>query len=139
MKNKLSLVIISLYVLLIILFSFSFNIINDINIAIASNITKENVNLIINILHYFELFVFYGGFGICITIVCIDYFDNIRYIIVYSILLGLLMVIISMLIKSFYISIDVIDVLVMFLSVILGFVIELLVKIKQIRGEKDEK
>lgn len=138
MKNKISLIILSLYTLIIIILAFNMQFINDINIALAGYISKSNVNLVYNILHYMEIVIFYMGYSILLTIVCIEYFTDFKYILIYSIILNILMVVIVMLIKSFKIEINIYDLITMIVSVVLGIIIELVIKIKQIRGGKYE-
>ena len=57
----------------------------------------------------------------------------------FSISLSILMVILDLAIKSFYINIDFIYSTIALICVIIGIGIEILVKMKQARGEKDEK
>ena len=99
---------------------------------------NKNFDVLINVLWYTELVIMYCGLGIIFTLVCIDSFPNFKYILIYSILLSILGIIIVLLIKSFYLSINFIDVIVMLSSAFLGILIEMLIKIKQVRGEKNE-
>lgn len=135
MKNKFGSIILSLYVLLIIIFSFNPTFIDNVNLSIV-NIFTNNVNkfnIIYDIIHYVELFIFYLGFSVCVTVVCIDNFDQFKYILIYSIILSLLVAIISMTIKSFYVSIHFFDILTILISIIIGISIEIIFKIKQNR------
>ena len=65
-------------------------------------------------------------------------FKTFRYIIIYSVILNILVIILVTLIKSFYMSINYIEVLIILFSVLLGISIQILVKIKQIKGGKYE-
>lgn len=140
MKNKKSYIVLAVYIIILVIFAFNNKFINDVNISIVGLIFKENKNFdaLINVLWYTELVIMYCGLGIIFTLVCIDSFPNFKYILIYSILLSILGIIIVLLIKSFYLSINFIDVIVMLSSAFLGILIEMLIKIKQVRGEKNE-
>lgn len=140
MKNKKSYIVLAVYIILLVIFAFNNKFINDVNISIVGLIFKKNKNfdVLINVLWYTELVIMYCGLGIIFTLVCIDSFPNFKYILIYSILLSILGIIIVLLIKSFYLSINFIDVIVMLSSAFLGILIEMLIKIKQVRGEKNE-
>lgn len=141
MKNKFILVVLSLYTLFILMFSFKTDFLENVNSSIA-NIFVKNIGdfkIVYDIIHYTELFIFYFGFSICVTIACIEYLDQFKYILIYSIILSLLVVVISTAIKSFYVSIDLLSILTILISVFIGIGLEILIKIKQSRGEKDEK
>ena len=140
MKNKKSYIVLAVYIIILVIFAFNNKFINDVNISIVGLIFKENKNFdaLINVLWYTELVIMYCGLGIIFTLVCIDSFPNFKYILIYSILLSILGIIIVLLIKSFYLSINFIDVIVMLSSAFLGILIEMLIKIKQVRGEKHE-
>lgn len=138
MKSKFSVVILILFSLLLIIFTFNNDKINDVTLSLAATLSKNNYNLVYNILHYFELIVFYGGFSIVLTIVCIEYFASFKYILIYSILLNMLAVVIVLIIKSIIGSIDYYDLLVSIISILFGVSFEILLKIKQIKGEKNE-
>lgn len=140
MKNKKSYIVLAVYIIILVIFAFNNKFINDVNISIVGLIFKENKNFdaLINVLWYTELVIMYCGLGIIFTLVCIDSFPNFKYILIYSILLSILGIIIALLIKSFYLSINFIDVIVMLSSAFLGILIEMLIKIKQVRGEKNE-
>lgn len=138
MKSKFSVVILILFSLLLIIFAFNNDKINDVTLSLAATLSKNNYNLVYNILHYFELIVFYGGFSIVLTIVCIEYFASFKYILIYSILLNMLAVVIVLIIKSIIGSIDYYDLLVSIISILFGVSLEILLKIKQIKGEKNE-
>lgn len=140
MKNKKSYIVLAVYIIILVIFAFNNKFINDVNISIVGLIFKKNKNfdVLINVLWYTELVIMYCGLGIIFTLVCIDSFPNFKYILIYSILLSILGIIIVLLIKSFYLSINFIDVIVMLSSAFLGILIEMLIKIKQVRGEKNE-
>lgn len=140
MKNKKSYIVLAVYIIILVIFAFNNKFINDVNISIVGLIFKKNKNfdVLINVLWYTELIIMYCGLGIIFTLVCIDSFPNFKYILIYSILLSILGIIIVLLIKSFYLSINFIDVIVMLSSAFLGILIEMLIKIKQVRGEKNE-
>lgn len=140
MKNKKSYIVLAVYIIILVIFAFNNKFINDVNISIVGLIFKENKNfdVLINVLWYTELVIMYCGLGIIFTLVCIDSFPSFKYILIYSILLSILGIIIVLLIKSFYLSINFIDVIVMLSSAFLGILIEMIIKIKQVRGEKNE-
>jgi len=138
MKSKLSTVILLLYTLLIIIFAFNNKMIDDIVLGLASKISIDNVNVWYNIILYTFNVILYLGYSITLTITCIEYFKTFRYIIIYSVILNILVIILVTLIKSFYMSINYIEVLIILISVLLGISIQILVKIKQIKGGKYE-
>lgn len=138
MKNKLSTVILLLYSLLIVIFAFNNKMINDIVLSLASIISTDKVNEWYNIVLYLFNFIIYLGYSITLTIVCIEYFKTFKYILIYSIVLNIFVIILVTLIKSFYISINYIAILISLISVLLGISIQILVKIKQIKGGKYE-
>lgn len=138
MKNKFSLIIICLYTLILILLAFSNEFIESLNWSIISKFSLDNPLVGYKILKYTETGILYICYGILMMLFCIDFFDKFKYILLYSILLSLLLVIINVLIKSFYMDIDFLNSLIAIISVLLGIGIELLVKLKQIRGENNE-
>ena len=138
MKNRLSSVILLLFSVLMIIFACSDKVIHDITLYICVEISAENSNLWYNILYYAFIFIIFLGYAITLTIVCIEYFNEFRYILRYSILLNMLLVIIVTLIKSFYVTIDYIEVSISFIAILLGVFIQIMVKIKQIKGGKYE-
>lgn len=139
MKNKFSIVILILYSVLLIILSINSDKVNGFTLSLAAMISKNNYYLIYDILHYTELVIFYGGFAITITVVCIEYFDTFKYILIYSVLLNMFAIVIVLVIKSFTKDFNYIDLLVSIIIVLLGIGLEILVKIRQIKGEKDEK
>ncbi len=138
MKNRLSLIILILYTILLIIFSFNNEFIDNINLSVVSLLSLNDPNKVFNILEYIEKILFFMGYGICTTIVCIEYFDAFKYIVIYSILLSIFAIIINLLIKSFYMTIELSGFITMLIGVIAGIIIEMLVKIKQIKGGKYE-
>ncbi len=138
MKNKFSIVILMLYSVLLIIFAFNTNKVNEVTLSLAAMISNNSYNLIYDILHYSELIIFYGGFSIVLTIVCIEYFNTFKYILIYSILLNMLSVVIVLIIKTFTSNFNYYDLLVTLITVLVGVGLEILIKIKQIKGEKDE-
>jgi hypothetical protein len=118
-----------------IIFACSDKVIHDITLYICVEISAENSNLWYNILYYVFIFIIFLGYAITLTIVCIEYFNEFRYILRYSILLNMLLVIIVTLIKSFYVTIDYVEVSISFIAILLGVFIQIIVKIKQIKGE----
>lgn len=139
MKNKFSVVILILYSLLLMIFAFNTEYINNVNLSIVNMLSVNNPIVILNIIKYLELAIFYIGYGISLTLVCIEYISTFKYIVIYSTLFSILSVIIVLLIKSFYIRIDFYNFIISLFCVILGVIMEILVKIKQIRGGKYEK
>ena len=138
MKNKLGSVILLLYTLLMFIFAFNNKMISDIILAISANISNNNVTDVYNIIYYIFIFIVYFGYAIILTINCIEYLNSFKYILIYSILLNILLIILVSLVKSFYITINYIDLIISFLSVFLGIGFEIIVKIKQIKGGKYE-
>lgn len=140
MKNKFCLIVLSLYIIILLLLSFETSFLAEINLSIVSLFIKEGNNYILwnNILYYIELFIFYFSLSVIITIVCIEYFESLKYIIIYSILLNLLIMIISSLIKSYYITLDYYSILIIIISIVLGILFEFLIKISQVRREEHE-
>lgn len=140
MKNKFCLIVLSLYIIILLLLSFETSFLAELNLSIVSLFIKEGNNYTLwnNILYYIELFIFYFSLSVIITIVCIEYFESLKYIIIYSILLNLLIMIISSLIKSYYITLDYYSILVIIISIVLGILFEFLIKISQVRREEHE-
>ena len=138
MKNKLGSVILLLYTLLMFIFAFNNKMISDIILAISANISNNNVTDVYNIIYYIFIFIVYFGYAIILTINCIEYLNSFKYILIYSILLNILLIILVSLVKSFYITINYIDLIISFISVFLGIGFEIIVKIKQIKGGKYE-
>lgn len=138
MKNKFSIIILILYSLLLIIFAFNTEYINNVNLSIVNMLSVNNPITILNIIKYFELAIFYIGFGICLTLVCIEYISTFKYIVIYSVLFSVLSIVLVSVIKSFYIRIDFYNFIISLLCAILGVIIEIFVKIKQIRGDKNE-
>lgn len=139
MKSKFSLIILILYSLLLIIFAFNVDYIKNINLTIMNSLSCSSPTLLYNIIKYTEIIIFYIGYGICITLACIDNIIKFKYILIYSFLLSVLGVIISVVIKSFITSVDFNAFIISLLCVILGVCIEMGVKIKQIKGGKYEK
>lgn len=140
MKNKFCLIVLSLYIIILLLLSFETSFLAELNLSIVSLFIKEGNNYTLwnNILYYIELFIFYFSLSVIITIVCIEYFESLKYIIIYSILLNLLIMIISSLIKSYYITLDYYSILIIIISIVLGILFEFLIKISQVRREEHE-
>ena len=139
MKNKFSLIVVCLYTLILILLSFSYEFIDNVNLSIISKLSLSNPLLAYKILKYTETVILYIGYGICMMICCCEYFSKFKDMLLFSISLSILMVILDLAIKSFYINIDFIYSTIALICVIIGKGIEILVKMKQARGEKDEK
>ena len=138
MKNRLSSVILLLYSVLMIIFALSYEVINNITLSICVKISVENVNVWYNIIYYAFIFIIFLGYAITLTIVCIEYLNEFRYILKYSILLNMLVVVLVTFIKSFYMSINYIEVITSFIAVLIGVFIQFIVKLKQIKGGKYE-
>lgn len=136
MKSKINVIIYMVYTIVLLILSFNYNFINNINLAISNNF--DNYNLIYNVLKYTEIIIFNVGYGICVTLFCIDMFNEFKYILIYSILLSTLAVIIDLMIKSFIGDYQINIFISSIICVIIGVVIEILVKIKQVKGGKYE-
>jgi len=137
MKSRINVIIYILYTLILLILSFNYDFINNINLAISNNF--ENYNLIYNILKYVEVIIIYIGYGICTTLFCIDVFNEIKYIVIYSILLSVLIVIIDLVVKSYIGDYQIYIFISSIICVIIGVVIQLLVKVNQVKGDKYEK
>lgn len=136
MKSKINIIIYMVYTLVLLILSFNYDFINNINLALSNNF--ENYNLVYNILKYTEIIIVYVGYGICVTLFCIDMFNEFKYILIYSILLSILIVIIDLMIKSFIGDYQINIFISSIICVIIGVAIEILVKIKQVKGGKYE-
>lgn len=137
MKSKINIIIYILYSLILLILSFNYQYVNNVNLAISNNF--DNFNLVYNILKYTEIIIFYIGYGIIVTLFCIDIFNEFKYILIYSILLGVLAVILDLLIKSYILEYQIYIFITSLICVIIGIVIQILVKIKQVKGEENEK
>ena len=137
MKSKINIIIYILYSLILLILSFNYDFINNVNLVISNNF--DNFNLVFNILKYFEVIIFFVGYGIVVTLFCIDIFNEFKYILIYSILLGVLAVIIDLSIKSYIAEYQIYIFIISLVCVIIGIVIQILVKIKQVKGEENEK
>lgn len=138
MKNKFCVIVLILYSLLLIIFAFNTTFINNVNLSIINMLSLKNPIIVLNAIKYIELVVFYIGYGICITLVCIEHISKFKYIVIYSILLSVLSVILVLVIKSFYVRVDFYNFIISLLCAIIGVIVELFVKIKQIRGDNNE-
>ncbi len=138
MKNKLSTIILILYVLVLIILSFNADFVKNVNVSIISLLKIDNPTTAYHTITYIETAIFYIGLGICVTLVCIEYFKTFKYILIYSVILSLSLVILDILIKSFYQEINFVNFIVALFSVLLGVAIQIFVKIKQIKGGKYE-
>lgn len=136
MKSKLNVIVYILYSLILLILSFNYDFVNNVNLAISNNF--NNFTLAYNILKYLEIIIFYIGYGIVVTLFCIDMFKEFKYILIYSILLGVLAVIIDLLIKSFVTNYQIYIFITSLVCVIIGIVIQIMVKIKQVKGEDNE-
>lgn len=136
MKSKINTIIYILYSLILLILSFNYDFVNNINIAISNYF--DNFNLVYNILKYLEIVIFYIGYGIIVCLFCIDIFKEFKYILIYSILLSTLGVIIDLVIKSFISNFEIYFFITAMICVIIGIVIQILIKIKQVKGDKYE-
>ena len=137
MKSKINIIIYILYSLILLILSFNYQYVNNVNLAISNNF--DNFNLVYNILKYTEIIIFYIVYVIRVTLFCIDIFNEFKYILIYSILLGVLAVILDLLIKSYISEYQIYIFITSLICVIIGIVIQILVKIKQVKGEENEK
>ena len=136
MKSKINIIVYILYSLILLILSFNYEFVNNVNLAISNNF--NNFNLIYNIFKYLEIVIFYIGYGVVVTLFCIDIFSDFKYILIYSILLGMLAVIIDLLIQSYIANYQIYIFITSLICVIIGIVIEVMVKIKQVKGEENE-
>lgn len=136
MKSKINTIIYILYSLILLILSFNYDFVNNINIAISNYF--DNFNLVYNILKYLEIVIFYIGYGIIVCLFCIDIFKEFKYILIYSVLLSTLGVIIDLVIKSFISNFEIYFFITAMICVIIGIVIQILIKIKQVKGDKYE-
>ncbi len=137
MKNKLSLVFLILYSVVYIILLASFEFLNNVNLQIASIFSSniDSINTIYNIIRIVEIIIFYGGFSIVITLNVITINDTLKYIILFSVLLSLLVCVVAMIIKSYIRSINYMDTAVMVISSLLGVGITIVVTILQARKD----
>lgn len=137
MKNKFLYVILILYLVLYMICLFSYDYITNINIAIANLLSSnmERVQTLYHVFYEIECAIFYVGLGIVVTITSIEFNDKIKYIVLFSFLISLLLCVIALVIKSYKNNLNLIDSIIIFISIIIGVIIELLVKIKQVRNE----
>ena len=136
MKSKINIIVYILYSLILLILSFNYEFVNNVNLAISNNF--NNFNLVYNIFKYLEMVIFYIGYGVVVTLFCIDIFSDFKYILIYSILLGMLAVIIDLLIQSYIANYQIYIFITSLICVIIGIVIEVMVKIKQVKGEENE-
>lgn len=137
MKNKINLIAYILYSLILLILSFNYQIIININIAISSNF--NNYGLVYSLLQYMEIIIFFIGYGITVTLFCIDIFNEFKYILIYSVVLSIFAVVIDWIIKRNVRGYEIFIFITSFICVIIGVVIQILFKIKQVKGEEDEK
>ena len=137
MRSRISIIAYILYSLILLILSFNYEYINNINIAISGNF--NNYTLIYNILKYIEIIIFFIGYGVTVTLFCIDLFTEFKYILIYSILLSIFGVVIDWIIKRNIIDYQIFIFITSFICVIIGVVIQIVFKIKQVKGEENEK
>lgn len=137
MKNKITFVGFILYMVSFAIFLFVNTYITNINIYLASLISSntDKITTIAEIIYEIECGLFYLGMGIFITIMTIEKNDTIKYIIIFSILFSLLVCVVAFIVKSYVSNISLINCIVIILSSLVGVMIELLIKIKQVRSE----
>ena len=61
MKSKINIIIYILYSLILLILSFNYQYVNNVNLAISNNF--DNFNLVYSILKYTEIIIFYIGYG----------------------------------------------------------------------------
>ena len=86
-----------------------------------------------------EIIIFFIGYGITVTLFCIDLFNEFKYILIYSIVLSIFAVVVDWIIKRNVSGYEIFIFITSFICVIIGVVIQILFKIKQVKGEEDEK
>lgn len=137
MKNKVSLIGLILYIVLYVILLFTNTYLMNINIYLASCIVKntDKISVVAEYIYEIECFLFYTGLSIFITILCIERNNNIKYIIIFSILFSLVIDVFALIVKSYIVNVSLINSIVIIVSSMLGVLIELLIKIKQVRRE----
>lgn len=137
MKNKLSLVFLILYSVVYIILLASLEFLNNVNLQIASIFSSniDSINTIYNVIRIVEIIIFYGGFSIVITLNVITINDTLKYIILFSVLLSLLVCVVAMIIKTYISSINYMDTAVMVISSLTGVGITIVVTILQARKD----
>lgn len=137
MKNKITLIGLIIYIIVFIILLCTNTYLMNINMYLASLIVKDTdkISFVTEFIYEIECFLFYLGFSVFITIMSIENNSKIKYIIIFSILFSLVVDIIALIIKSYINNISLVNTLVIIGSSILGVIIELLIKIKQVRSE----
>ncbi|MCI5938630.1 MAG: hypothetical protein MRZ17_01835 [Acholeplasmataceae bacterium] len=137
MKNKISLIGLILYIVLYIILLFTNSYLININIYLASCLVNnmDKINGVAEYIYEIECFLFYIGLSIFITILCIERNNSIKYIIIFSILFSLVIDVFALIVKSYIATVSLINSIVIIVSSMLGVLIELLIKIKQVRRE----
>lgn len=140
--NRLYLIILLLYSFLIILLSFSSTPLDYIVMTFTYLLSYvfSDVTSISIVIEYIILSFVYLGLGILSTLFFIELFDTNLYIITYSILVPLGILVLSMLIMSFFEDINLFKYLFRFLWIIVGFMIVYLItyfKVKKVSKNKN--
>ncbi len=129
-KNKNNLLIIYvLFASIIILSSFGDGLLNYIVMGLTyllSNIF-ENVTVISFVIKYLLLILIYITLGIVSFYLFLSCFDDIKYVMIYSVIVNMAIIVLAMVIKSFF-GADIIEYLIRYvfslIAVILVFIIE---------------
>lgn len=127
-KNKL-LIIYVLFASIITLSSFGDGLLNYIVMGLTyllSNIF-ENVTVISFVIKYLLLILIYMTFGIISFYLFLSCFDDIKYVMIYSVIVNMAIIVLAMVVKSFF-GADMIEYLTRYvfslLAVVLVFIIE---------------
>ena len=127
-KNKL-LIIYVLFASIITLSSFGDGLLNYIVMGLTyllSNIF-ENVTVISFVIKYLLLILIYMTFGIISFYLFLSCFDDIKYVMIYSVIVNMAIIVLAMVVKSFF-GADIIEYLIRYvislLAVVLVFIIE---------------
>ena len=107
MKNKGAFSVLLVYVILIILASFSPTLMTYIVSSLASLFkNSSNITLISNIIEYLIYFLIYFPFGMLLMYVLYFNIDTYIRVLIYTILILLFVIVLTMVIKSFFTSIS---------------------------------
>lgn len=122
MKNKISYIILAIQFIILVIVSYKNQYLKDIIISISSLFSNDidTINIVYNIIRYVILVIFYLTIGVVSGSVIFLMLSEVKYVIIYTILISSMFVVISMVIKSFNGSIRIIDEIVSFVSLIVG-------------------
>lgn len=127
-KNKL-LIIYVLFASIITLSSFGDGLLNYIVMGLTYLLSNrfENVTVISFVIKYLLLILIYMTFGIISFYLFLSCFDDIKYVMIYSVIVNMAIIVLAMVVKSFF-GADIIEYLIRYvislLAVVLVFIIE---------------